>query len=251
MRIVRCLVSNRTSYGVLEENEDIHLLLEEPYNGLNYISQRVKMSEVKLLSPVKPSKIVAIGLNYREHAKEFGKTVPEEPLIFLKPPSAVIGNDEEIIYPEMSKRVDYEGELAVVIGRQAFNVSVKNAADYIFGYTIMNDVTARDLQAKDVQYTRAKSFDTFAPIGPWVETELNPQSLYIKTYVNGILHQSGYTSNMIFSIPYLVSFVSNVMSLLPGDIISTGTPPGIGPIRKGDTVEVEVQGIGKLKNRLR
>ncbi len=251
MRIVRCLVSNSISYGVLEENEDIHLLLEEPYNGLNYVAQRVKMSEVKLLSPVKPSKIVAVGLNYREHAKEFGKTVPEEPLIFLKPPSAVIGNDEEIIYPEMSKRVDYEGELAVVIGRLAFNVSVRNAADYIFGYTIMNDVTARDLQSKDVQYTRAKGFDTFAPIGPWVETELNPQSLYIKTYVNGILHQSGDTSNMIFSIPYLVSFISNVMSLLPGDIISTGTPPGIGPIRKGDTVEVEVQGIGKLKNRLR
>lgn len=249
MKIGRCFVSGKEYYGVINDR-DVQLLSLPPFEGIVYDGRVVKKDDVTFLPPVWPSKIVAIGLNYKAHAKEFGKPMPDEPLIFIKPASAIIKDGDDIVYPEMSKRVDYEGELAVVIGKKAKNVSAGKAGEYIFGYTIMNDVTARDLQAKDVQYTRAKSFDTFAPIGPWIETELTPENLSIKTSVNGVLKQDGTTADMQFSVYQIISFVSQVMTLLPGDVISTGTPPGIGPMDRGDSVEVEIRGIGKLHNRI-
>ena len=249
MKIGRCSVSGKAYYCVLN-GTDVRLLAAPPFENIVYDGRDVPVSEVTFLPPVSPSKVVAIGLNYRDHAKEFGKPMPGEPLIFIKPTTALIGDGDDIVYPEMSERVDYEGELAVVIGKTAKQVRVEEARDHIFGFTIMNDVTARDLQAKDVQYTRAKGFDTFAPIGPWIETELAPENLSIKTSVNGILKQDGTTADMQFSVYQIISFVSHVMTLLPGDVISTGTPPGIGPMNRGDSVEVEIQGIGVLHNRL-
>ena len=208
-----------------------------------------RLKDVKLLPPSLPSKIVAIGLNYRAHAAEFGKPLPSEPMLFLKPSTAVIGPGENIVYPShMSRRVDYEGELAVVIGRVAKNVPAGDAKKYILGYTCFNDVTARDLQGRDVQYTRAKGFDTFAPIGPWIETELNPLSVRIETSLNGEKKQDTSTSDMIFNVYELLSFTSMVMTLLPGDIIATGTPSGVGKMKAGDTVTVRIEGIGSLVN---
>ena len=205
----------------------------------------------RLLAPVEPSKIVAVGLNYRDHAMERGKPLPEEPLLFIKPSTAVIGPFEAIVYPKMSKRVDYEGELAVVIGKRASLLSGEDPVEpLILGYTCFNDVTARDLQDKDKQFTRAKSFDTFAAIGPCVVTDLDPSALDIKTFLNGKLRQSSNTRNLIFSVPELVRFISNVMTLLPGDVITTGTPSGIGPMVPGDGVDVQIEGIGTLSNRV-
>lgn len=249
MKIGRCSAEGRGQYCVIRDRE-VHLLSGSPFNGITYSGIVFPVDRVHFLPPVQPSKIVAVGLNYAAHAREFDKAMPAEPLLFIKPSTAVIGDGDDIVYPAMSKRVDYEGELALVIGKEASHVTVEEARDYVLGFTIMNDVTARDLQASDVQYTRAKSFDTFAPIGPWIETEIDPGSLSIKTYVNGTLKQEGVTSDMHFPPYELISYISQVMKLLPGDIISTGTPPGIGPMNRGDTVEVEVQGIGRLKNRL-
>lgn len=249
MKIGRCSISGKTYYCVIK-GQEVHVLSVPPFTGIVYDGRVVQRSETMLLPPVEPTKIVAVGLNYRAHAKEFGKPMPDEPLIFIKPPTSVIGDGDGIVYPGMSGRVDYEGELAVVIGRRAKDVTVAEAGGYVFGLTIMNDVTARDLQAKDVQYTRAKGFDTFAPIGPHVETELEPDGLSVKTYVNGVLRQEGNTSDMQFSVYHIISFVSHVMTLVPGDVISTGTPPGIGPVKRGDIVEVEIQGIGRLHNRV-
>ncbi len=249
MKIGRCFLEGTARYCVLKDAE-VYLLAAPPFSGMVEDGRVVRPYEARMLPPVEPSKIVAVGLNYRAHAKEFGKPMPDEPLIFLKPTTAVIGDREDIVYPGASARVDYEGELAVVIGRKAKDVAEEAAAGYIFGFTIMNDVTARDLQAKDVQYTRAKGFDTFAPIGPHIETDLDPGGLSIRTYVNGTLRQEGNTSDMQFSVYRIISFVSHVMTLLPGDVVSTGTPPGIGPVNKGDVIEVEIQGIGRLHNRV-
>ncbi len=249
MKIGRCAVAGEEYYCVVKDAE-VHLLSSHPFESITYKGLVFKKKDIKFLPPVKPSKIVAIGLNYKAHAQEFEKSMPDEPLIFIKPSTALIGDGDGIIYPAMSKRVDYEGELAVVIGREASHINMEEAKNYIFGYTIMNDVTARDLQAKDVQYTRAKGFDTFAPVGPWIETDIDPGNLSIKTYVNNVLKQEGSTSDMHFTPYYIVSFVSRIMRLLPGDIISTGTPPGIGPMNRGDSVEVEIQGIGRLHNRI-
>ena len=210
--------------------------------------ERLPLSEVRILPPVTPGKIVALALNYLSHAKEMGKELPEEPLFFLKPSTSVIGYGDEIVLPPMSRRVDYEGELALVIGKRAKNVPENEALEYVFGYTCMNDVTARDLQRKDGLFCRAKGFDTFAPLGPWIETDLDPSSVDITTKVNGEVKQQGNTSDLIFSVPRLVSFISQVMTLEPGDVISTGTPSGIGPLSPGDEVEVTVEGVGTLKN---
>jgi len=210
-----------------------------------------RLDSVRLLAPVTPSKIVAIGLNYKAHAAEFGKPLPEEPMLFIKPSTSVIGPGDEIVYPaHMSHRVDYEGELGVVIGKTAKEVLPRDAAGYILGYTCVNDVTARDLQGKDIQYTRAKGFDTFAPIGPVIETELDPLDVTIQTYLNGQLRQNTSSKDMIFNVFQLVSFVTHVMTLLPGDVITTGTPSGIGKMRPGDEVEVRIEGIGSLRNRV-
>ncbi|HZI17214.1 MAG TPA: fumarylacetoacetate hydrolase family protein [Pyrinomonadaceae bacterium] len=210
---------------------------------------RPDISELKLLPPVRPTKIVCVGRNYQEHAAELGNQMPDEPLLFLKPPSAVIGHEESILLPKVSVRVEHEGELAVVIGRRAHSIAdAEDPLSYVLGYTCLNDVTARDLQRKDVQFTRAKSFDTFCPIGPWLVSGLDPLDLRVETRVNGQRRQSGRTSQMKFSVPFLVRYISQVMTLEPGDLIATGTPAGVGPLAPADIVEVEVGGIGILRN---
>jgi 2-keto-4-pentenoate hydratase/2-oxohepta-3-ene-1,7-dioic acid hydratase in catechol pathway len=202
----------------------------------------------RFLPPALPSKIVCIGRNYADHARELGNEPPSEPIIFLKPPSAVIGANETIVRPPQSQRVDFEGELAIVIGRTARNVAAADWRTYVAGFTCANDVTARDLQKKDVQFTRGKSFDTFLPLGPVLETDLDPSSLRIATRVNGETRQDGNTSQMIFSCDRIVEFISGIMTLSPGDVILTGTPAGVGPLEAGDVVEVEIEGIGTLRN---
>ena len=191
-----------------------------------------------------------MGLNYQDHADEQNAQLPEEPRLFIKPATAVIGPDDAIVYPEMSERVDYEAELAVVISRRTRNIPPEEALRHVLGYTCGNDVTARDLQKKDRQWTRAKSFDTFAPLGPWIETDLDPSSCAVEARLNGEIKQSSSTGKMIFSVPFLVGFISRVMTLLPGDVILTGTPAGIGPMERGDTIEITVGGIGTLRNRV-
>jgi 2-keto-4-pentenoate hydratase/2-oxohepta-3-ene-1,7-dioic acid hydratase in catechol pathway len=213
------------------------------------LDQPIEVSAVKLLAPVTPSKIVCVGRNYREHAAELGNKMPDEPLLFLKAPSAVIGNGDCIQLPPESAQVEHEGELGVVIAKQTCRLADDDdPLGYVLGYTCVNDVTARDLQRKDVQFTRAKSFDTFCPVGPWIETELEPLDLTVKTRVNGVDKQSGRTADMAFSVPFLIRYIANIMTLLPGDLIVTGTPAGVSRLNSGDTVEVEIDGIGILQN---
>ncbi len=210
----------------------------------------VKVDEVRFIAPVTPSKIVSVGLNYRDHAKELGMEIPSDPVIFIKPSTAVVGPGEAILYPNCSHRVDFEAELGIVIKDKVRNVPREEALEHIEGYTCFNDVTARDIQNKDTQWTRAKSFDTFAPVGPWVETELDPSDIPIRSYLNGELKQDSRTSDFIFGVPELISFISGVMTLLPGDVIATGTPPGVGPMNDGDEIAVDIGGIGRLVNRV-
>lgn len=249
MRICRFINTNsQTCYGIIE-NTTVTEIDNSPFEDYSITDKSYDLDELKLLAPCVPSKIVAIGLNYKDHAAEMNKKIPEDPMLFLKPGSSVIGNEDKIVYPaHMSKRVDYEGELAVIIKRVAKNVSMENAMDFVLGYSCLNDVTARDLQSKDIQFTRAKGFDTFAPIGPWIETDIDPTNLDIKTFLNGELKQNSSTSNLIFNIPKLINFISHVMTLYPGDVISTGTPGGIGPMKIGDKVGITIQSIGTLTN---
>jgi 2-keto-4-pentenoate hydratase/2-oxohepta-3-ene-1,7-dioic acid hydratase in catechol pathway len=203
----------------------------------------------KILAPVLPGKIIAVGLNYRDHAQEMGHALPTNPILFMKPSTTVIGPGETIVYPGQSSRVDFEAELGVVISRRCRNVRAGQARDVILGYTCFNDVTARDLQATDGQWTRAKSFDTFAPVGPWIVTDIDdPHTLAISSRLNGELKQSSSTSNLIFSVFELIEFISSVMTLEKGDVIATGTPSGIGPMNRGDEIQVEIEGIGTLTN---
>ncbi|HLM57337.1 MAG TPA: fumarylacetoacetate hydrolase family protein [Pyrinomonadaceae bacterium] len=212
----------------------------------------ISLPEARLLAPVQPSKIVCVGRNYKEHAAELGNAMPSEPLLFLKPPSAVIGDGETIELPPESQRVEHEGELGVVIGRRGRNIDAdEDPLAYVLGYTCLNDVTARDLQRKDVQFTRGKSFDTFCPVGPFVVTGLDPLDLLVETRVDGELRQSARTSAMAFPVPFLLRYISRVMTLEPGDLIATGTPAGVGPLLEGQTVEVSVEGIGTLRNGVR
>jgi 2-keto-4-pentenoate hydratase/2-oxohepta-3-ene-1,7-dioic acid hydratase in catechol pathway len=247
MKIVRFAIDNKVQYGILQ-GEYVQGIEEEPYRDLKPSDQFYQLSNVKLLSPCTPSKIVALGLNYHSHAKEVNIPPPNAPLIFLKPSTAVIGTEENISYPSSSHRVDYEGELAVVIKKPVWLVSVEDAPEYVLGYTCFNDVTARDLQYQNKQWTRAKSFDTFAAVGPYIETELDPGNVVVETYLNGKLKQQANTGDLIYSVPELINFISHVMTLLPGDIIATGTPSGIGPMYPGDTVEIKIDGIGTLRN---
>lgn len=248
MKIYRYKISNKRYYGILKE-ENLYTVEGSIYGNFRIKPEKIPISEVTLLPPVNPTKIVAVGTNYKDHAQERGRKIPDEPLIFLKPPSAVIGSHESIIYPSMSKRVDYEGELAVVIKKKVYHLNEeKQASNFILGYTCFNDVTARDLQDKDVQFTRAKSFDTFAAVGPCIATGINPHNLRLKTFLNGKLRQSGNTKNLIFPVVYLIHYISKVMTLFPGDIIATGTPAGIGPMSPGDRVDVQIEGIGTLSN---
>jgi len=247
MRIARFKIGSRVSFGIVQ-GQRVERIVGTPFCAIKYSGQSFKLGEVKLLAPCCPSKVVAIGLNYKSHAAELKY---ELPLIFLKPSTAVIGPEDDIIYPSISKQVDYEGELGIVIGKKAHLIPTTDSFKYVLGYTCFNDVTARDLQKKDGQWTRAKGFDTFAAVGPWIETELNPSALKLETYLNGELRQIGNTTDLIFPVAELVSAISQVMTLLPGDIIASGTPAGIGPMRHGDEVEVKIEGIGCLLNRVR
>lgn len=249
MKIVRYQDDPLVKYGVIEK-ETIREMEGDPFSHFHLTSKVKKVGEAKLLSPCLPSKIVALGLNYRDHAEEVKLPIPDKPLLFIKPSTSVIGPGEAIFYPKMSKRVDYEAELAVVIGKIAKNVSEERAADYILGYTCLNDVTARDLQPKDGQWTLSKSFDTFSPIGPWIITDMDPYHLDISSYLNGERRQHSNTKNLIFGPYQLVSFISWVMTLLPGDVIATGTPSGIGPMAIGDQIDVVIEGIGTLSNHV-
>jgi 2-keto-4-pentenoate hydratase/2-oxohepta-3-ene-1,7-dioic acid hydratase in catechol pathway len=208
----------------------------------------LSLAEVKLLAPVAPSKIVCIGRNYLEHAAELGNKMPDEPLLFLKAPSAIVGSDDCIELPPESQQVEHEGELGVVIGRMTRKLTSEDPLDYVLGYTCVNDVTARDLQRKDVQFTRAKSFDTFSPVGPFVVDGLDPLNLLVTTCVNGTVKQQGKTSDMAFSVPFLIRYISHIMTLFPGDLIATGTPAGVSRMNNGDVVEVTIEEIGTLRN---
>ncbi len=247
MKIVRFTNGFTIQYGVID-GDMIQGLALPPFEGIRLANHYYRPTDMRILPPCEPSKIVALGVNYRSHGEEMSHRIPTEPLIFLKPPTAVIGHEDKIIYPPSSQRVDYEGELGVVIGKTAHNVPKEKANNYILGYTCLNDVTARDLQAVDKQWTRAKGFDTFAPIGPCIETELDPSDLALETRLNGEIKQKTRTSELLFPVPELVSFISHVMTLLPGDVIATGTTSGIGPMQPGDIVEVEIEGIGTLRN---
>jgi 2-keto-4-pentenoate hydratase/2-oxohepta-3-ene-1,7-dioic acid hydratase in catechol pathway len=249
MRIVRFSYAGRAHYGILKD-ETIQPIQGTPFSAIKPAGAPVSLNEVRLLAPSVPSKIVAIGVNYKSHAIEFKHDLPPQPLIFLKPSTAIINPGEDIVYPPSAHQVDYEAELGLVIKKKAHMIRQDEASGYIFGYTCFNDVTARDLQKVDGQWTRAKGFDTFAPFGPWIETELDPTNLTVESFLNGALKQHNNTNNLIFSVPFLVSFVSQVMTLMPGDIIATGTPSGVGPMQPGDRVEVRIEGIGTLQNRI-
>ncbi len=217
--------------------------------GAIKLTKYTKIENVKLLAPASPSKIVCVGRNYAEHAAELGNEVSKEPLLFLKAPSAIITEGEAILIPEQSNQVEHEGELAVIMSRTCKNLTENdNPFEYVFGYTCFNDITARDLQRKDVQFTRAKSFDTFSPIGAFIETELDVADILVTTKVNGVIKQTGRTSQMVFPIPFLIRYISNQMTLNAGDIIATGTPSGVSKLNDGDLVEVEIEGIGTLRN---
>lgn len=247
MRTCRFRKGGRELYGVVEGSE-VRALTAEPWTGGLPEGPALRLSEVTLLAPVQPSKVVAVGRNYRAHAKEMGHEAPAEPLLFIKPSTSVIGPQAEIRLPETSAEVHHEAELACVIGRALTRVSPAEARKGIFGWTCLNDVTARDVQRAEQHFTRAKSYDTFCPIGPIVETELDPEEAVVSCRVDGQQRQRGFAKDMTFDPFALVSFISRVMTLLPGDVVTTGTPEGVGPIRRGEWVEVEVSGIGVLRN---
>lgn len=243
MRIIRVAYKNTTFYAKLEDG------MATCMDQSKGIAGPIPLDQVKVLQPVVPGKIICLAVNYRAHAEEVGMQIPDEPIIFFKPPSAVIRHKDPIVLPAASNRVDFEGELAVIVGRPCKNVEPEEIKSCIFGYSCANDVTCRDLQKKDGQFARSKGFDTFCPIGPWIETEVrDPSDLALRTYVNGELKQDGHTSDMIFDPLFALSFVSKVMSLAPGDVLITGTPPGIGPLAPGDTVSVDIEGVGVLEN---
>ncbi len=248
MKFLRCLIDGKDYYGMLE-GDSVKCLSNDFLHGNYNVIKEVSINEVKILPPVLPSKIIGIGLNYNDHIQEMKDEKPSVPKMFIKPSSTIIGPNEPIIYPKhMSRRVDYEGELCVVIGKTCKNIEPNQAKDYIFGYTIINDVTARDLQSIDGQWTRAKGFDTFAPIGPYIETQIDPMNLRITTKLNGEIKQDSTTAHMIFDVFELVSFISKIMTLYSGDLIASGTPSGVGPVSVGDVVEIEIENIGKLIN---
>ena len=247
MKLIRFLKNDQPCYGLIE-GEAIYAVEGSIFGEFRRAEKVAALAEVRLLAPCRPTKILAVGLNYRTHAAEAGYDVPSEPLVFSKPPSSVIGPLEPIVYPILSQQMDYEGELAVVIGQRAKNVLPEKATDFILGYTCGNDVTARDLQRRDDQWTRAKGFDTFCPLGPYIVTDLDPAHLAIQTRVNGEIRQSTSTADMVFNVAELMAYVSQVMTLEPGDVILTGTPSGVGPLQPGDVVEVEIEGIGILRN---
>ena len=236
------------AYGILDDGA-IREISAAPWMEWKETGKSMAAGEARLVAPVEPRKIVCVGRNYAAHAAELGNEVPKDPLIFLKPSTAIVGPNEPIVLPKYSQRVEHEGELGLVVARRCSNLTDdEDAVSYLLGYTCVNDVTARDLQKADVQFTRAKGFDTFCPVGPHIESELRPGNVLVETLVNGGVRQSGRTSLMIFSAEFLVRWLSRMMTLEPGDLIATGTPSGVGPLVDGDTVEVRVEGIGVLRN---
>ena len=247
MRIARFSHDGDVAFGVVE-GDDVAELAGHPFGPVAFTGNRWPLSAVRLLAPVLPSKVVAIGKNYADHATEMGGDVPEQPLVFLKPSTAVAGPGDVIAYPPSSQRVDYEGELAVVIGRLCRDVPVERAPEVVLGFTCGNDVTARDQQKTDGQWSRAKGYDTFCPLGPWIETDVDPADLRITTTLSGTTKQDGRTSQIVHKIPSLIAYITSCMTLLPGDVILTGTPAGVGPMQIGDEVVVEIEGVGRLSN---
>lgn len=249
MKFIRYARGRHTGWAAVE-GELARPLEQPPWHGLTPCSDVLPMEELTLLAPAAPTKIVAVGKNYRDHAEEMGEGMPENPVLFLKPPSALNDPGGRIVVPALSRRVDYEGELAFVVGKTARHVPPERAYEYIFGYTCFNDVTARDIQKADGQWTRGKGFDGFAPMGPLLVTELDPSGLSLVTRLNGAVRQSSSTALCLWGIPELFAFITACMTLLPGDVVATGTPAGIGPMAAGDTVEVEIEGIGILLNQV-
>ena len=255
MKLCRFLHSSSAEprYGVISGTTVYPVTVDEYFNLKEVPSSQatIALSEIHLLSPVIPSKVVCVGRNYREHAAELGNKMPEEPLLFLKAPSAVIGHEDAIELPPQSEQVEHEGELGVVIGRMTRRIQPsEDPLTFVLGYTCVNDVTARDLQRKDVQFTRGKSFDTFCPVGPVIVTDLNPLDTTVSTRLNGEVRQQGRTSDMAFTVPFLIKYIADVMTLYPGDLIATGTPAGVSRMKPGDVVEVEVPGVGVLRNQI-
>lgn len=248
MRYLRIEHEGQAHFARSTEEAELTLLSGPPWQGGRATGATIGLSEIRLLEPVTPSKIVCIGRNYAAHARELGNDVPTEPLLFLKPPSALLAPGDAIVLPSTSQRVEHEAEIGIVIGRRLRHASPATALEAIFGLTCVNDVTARDLQRKDVQFTRAKGFDTFCPVGPWIRDDVGLTELSVIGRVNGAVRQQGRSDQMVFSIATLLSFISGVMTLEPGDLIATGTPEGVGPLLPGDTVEVEIPGLGTLRN---
>jgi len=252
MRLVRFRHGDRIATGAVERGSDeIQVLKGTFFEDPLPTGETIPLDDVRLLAPVLPSKLVCVGKNYAAHAAEFGMQVPEEPLLFLKPSTAVIGPNDPIELLPISRRIDYEGELAVVIGRLARGVRAEEAFQVILGYTCANDVTLRDLQKTDDQWARAKGFDGSAPIGPWIETDLDPNEATVLTRLNGEVRQQGSTADLVFGVATLIEYITTFMTLLPGDLLLTGTPEGVGPLAEGDVVEVEVEGVGTLRNEVR
>ena len=249
MRIVRYASNSGPTYGVVEDDA-VYALQGDLFASWNAGRRVGDIEEMRILPPCTPSKIVAVGKNYLDHARESQSAVPDEPLIFLKPPTTVIAHLDAIVYPPISQRVDHEGELAVIIGRRCRSIEPAEAHTYILGYTCANDVTARDVQRKDGQWTRGKGFDTFLPLGPFISTDIDWSTATLETRLNGQVRQRTLLNAMVFKVDYLVSFVSQVMTLLPGDVLLTGTPAGVSPMQPGDVVEVEIVGIGTLRNHV-
>jgi 2-keto-4-pentenoate hydratase/2-oxohepta-3-ene-1,7-dioic acid hydratase in catechol pathway len=258
VRIARFSVDDEPKYGVVETDDPeglvgtVAVLDSDPlYRPVQFTGEQLQLADVRLLAPVIPrSKVVCVGRNYRAHAEELGNEVPKEPLIFLKPNTSVVGPRDGIVYPEQTNDLHFEGELAIVIGRICRDLPRERAEEVIFGYTIANDVTARDLQKSDGQWARAKGYDTFCPLGPWISTDLDVADLRVTTTLNGEPRQDGRTSQFIFDIPEVLAYITSFTTLLPGDVVLTGTPAGVGPMLPGDEVAISVEGLGTLTNKV-
>ncbi len=248
MRIVRYQSeAGNVAYGWLLDDQ-VGEVQGNPFGEYRRREARIPLRELTLLAPCEPSKIICVGRNYVDHAKELGNEVPKIPLLFFKPPSSILAANQSIVLPPQSKQVEHEGELVVVMGKRAKNVTAETAKEYIFGYTVGNDITARDLQKTDGQWTRAKGFDTFCPFGPWIDTEFDPADSVVTCRVNGQMRQMASTRDMVFNVGTLIAYISSIMTLEPADLIFTGTPAGVGELKNGDRVEVEIEGLGKLGN---
>lgn len=251
MQIIRFLDTNKQPQTGWVNGDLVGLLEGNIFGEFHRDEAKLPLQKIKLLAPVTPSKIICLGRNYADHAREQNAELPAIPMLFLKPPSSVIAKGETILLPYQSQQVEYEGELAVVIGKHGRDIPAETARDYILGYTIANDITARDLQHKDSQWTRAKGFDTFCPLGPWIETNMDPFDTLISTHVNGVLRQMGSTKEMNFPVFQVLAYISSIMTLEPGDVILSGTPAGVGRIVDGDVVKIAIEGIGELINPVR